>query len=853
MAELVELYQMARGETLSGKRLQEAMSQMDQDSSGTIGFAEFESWWKQNTGDLEKKRHLAFSVQTFGTTLLLMAPSASAKRQWILGINEVLRRQAASDPSEDGDEGDDDKPVRMDNRRHFRGVVHKPTRRPPEPEPQPEPEPEPQPEPEPEPQPDPEHILHELIFKAATTRAEQRWKEAALLYSEAIDFGIKIDIEANMLSDLYTTKSECHQEANQLEDVLLDLSAAVRLAGNASYPQRRRRAAVLMTLGRYPEAKNELEMALASCPPHFTERAEIQIELTAASEKVFKMPAVLWPGGPSVSVSRFERRQPDGLFDGTYLVYALEVAYISDPAPAVLHKRYSEFQQLFDLLTAERDCPSLPALPPKTWSGKASDVVGQERTRAFHQFLRKLGAVVRSPESSAVWKEAVRPVLEAFLTPSTMSSEPQAQPQPTPEPPLQPQLSPEEAEVELLIMSGAAVSIQASFRGRKARREQQAEAERAAQKKRVEEIIEQTETERAAQRRLAEEALAEEYEKQCRAATTVQAAARGRNKRREIEKQSEAAKRLQAAARGHAVRIRIRSQQAAADREHVAAVKLQAASRGYIGRQRAMIARILADDEREEAEEIAAAEEAEAQRLMRVEKMAVVRAVDSENAEDIIEEGTGTAVLSESDEEQDVQTLSASEGGAGGGMTMKAMRAQSQSAPSEAEQPREKQRVVSFAPSDSDEEDQDDAVHVKEPLSVTEAVNAGTGQIEIRQPVTYAEELGVSATDAAMREKDAQLAEAEARILRAKQAEADRIAQLEQAHLEAQKLLEKLQNELGAVVPKFSPKTDHSQEEEEEEEEEALGPTQPISSPSRAIVSLRDELSQVRHVEIFTL
>ena len=811
MAELVELYEMARGETLSGKRLQEAMSQMDQDSNGTIGFAEFESWWKQNTGDLEKKRHLAFSVQTFGTTLLLMAPSASAKRQWILGINEVLRRQAASDHSEDGDEGDDDKPVRMDNRRHFRGVVHKPAQRPePEPEPQPEPEPEPQPEPEPEPQPDPEHILHELICKAATTRAEQRWKEAALLYSEAIDFGIKIDIEANMLSDLYTTKSECHQEASQLEDVLLDLSAAVRLAGNASYPQRRRRAAVLMTLGRYPEAKNELEMALASCPPHFTERAEIQIELTAVSEKVFQMPAVLWPGGPSVSVSRFERRQPDGtgLFDGTYLVYALEVAYISDPAPAVLHKRYSEFQQLFDILAAEPDCPSLPALPPKTWSGKASDAVGQERTRAFHQFLRELGAVVRSPESSAVWKEAVRPVLEAFVMASTMPSE-QSPPQPPPQPPLQAQVSPEEAEFELLIMSGAAVSIQASFRGRKARREREAEAERAVQKKRVEEIIEQTETERAAQRRISEEAQATEYEKQCKAATTVQAATRGRNTRREIEKLSDAARRVQAAARGHAVRTRVRSQQAAADREHVAAVKLQAAARGYSARQRAMIARILADDEREEAEEIAAAEEAEAQRLMRVEKIAV-------------------------------------EGGVGGGMTMKAMRAQSQSAPPEAVQPREKQRVVSFAPSDSDEDYQDDDTHVKEPLSVTEAVNAGTGQIEIRQPLTYAEELGVSAADAAMREKDAQLEEAEARILRAKQSEADRIAQLEKAHLEAEKLLEKLQKELGAAS------RDHLQQQQQQQGE-ALGPTQPIPSPSGSLVSLRDELSQVCHVVDFTL
>ena len=76
-----------------------------------------------------------------------------------------------------------------------------------------------------------------------------------------------------------------------------------------------------MTLKRYPEAKDELEAALALCPPRFDESREIQSELTIAAQRVFEMPAVLWPGAPPVSVSRFERRQPDRLFDSAYLEY----------------------------------------------------------------------------------------------------------------------------------------------------------------------------------------------------------------------------------------------------------------------------------------------------------------------------------------------------------------------------------------------------------------------------------------------------------------------------------------------------------------------------------------------------
>ena len=853
LIELAELYHMARGEKLSNKALKEAMAQMDKDRSGTVGFDEFDTWWKQNTGDLEKKRHLAFTIQTAGTTLLLMAPTASAKRRWIIGITEVLHKQA----DEDDEDDDDDERVSMDNRRQFRGVVHVPTPAPaPAPEPEPPPPPAPEPEPEPEPEPDPQEVLHELIFGAANTRAEERWSEAAALYGEAIERGIALDIEGTMLSDLYTKKSECHQELQEFDDVLLDLSAAVRLAGNASYPQRRRRATVLMTLGRYPEAKNELELALASCPPHFAESSEIQAELSEAALKVLEMPAVLWPGGPSVSVARFERREAESLFDGPYLEYLLEVAYMSDPAPTVLHKRYSQFQQLFDLLAAEQGCPALPALPAKTWTGKASDTIGLERTKAFHQFLRELGALVRAPESSASWKAAVRSVLEMFL------AAPAVPPEPEPEP--EPQLSPEEAALEQQIQSGAAMSIQASFRGRKTRRERELAAAKAAEKRRVEEIVAATESERLVKKQMKEKEEARvEHKKQTVAATTVQAAARGRNTRREMEARDEAARRVQAAARGHTVRSEMRRDKAAAaasaQRENAAAVRMQAAARGHSTRKKAMIERIMAEDEMEEAAERDAAA-AEEERLLRLKKMAahaIETAGEPSNAEAGGEEGSSATTVNTTfktlKKVQDKWTSKS------GGMTMKAMRAQSRGNQADTAQPDEEpvkpaKKGVSWA-SVSDDEDSDEDEVEEQRSAAAAAAAPGGGPIDIRQPVTYAEELGVSATDAAqLQDMDAQLEETEARLLRAKRAEADRVAQLEQAQLEADQLLQRLQRELGTLSSSSIAN------------EGALGAppaatsslTQPLPSPSGSrfenmtgpgsLASLHDELSQVRRM-----
>ena len=142
------------------------------------------------------------------------------------------------------------------------------------------------PQPEPEPEPEPMAVLHGLIFTAANTRAEHKWQDAVGLYRVAIEQGQQLQVESSVLADLYSAKSECHEHLEEFDDVLFDLSAAARLAGNASYIQRRRRAAVLLMLGRYPEARDELKEALESCPAHFAERAEMEAELGKAHRLV---------------------------------------------------------------------------------------------------------------------------------------------------------------------------------------------------------------------------------------------------------------------------------------------------------------------------------------------------------------------------------------------------------------------------------------------------------------------------------------------------------------------------------------------------------------------------------------
>lgn len=38
------------------------MKQFDSDATGTISFDEFKNWWKENGGDLEAKRDVAFTI-----------------------------------------------------------------------------------------------------------------------------------------------------------------------------------------------------------------------------------------------------------------------------------------------------------------------------------------------------------------------------------------------------------------------------------------------------------------------------------------------------------------------------------------------------------------------------------------------------------------------------------------------------------------------------------------------------------------------------------------------------------------------------------------------------------------------
>lgn len=221
------------------------------------------------------------------------------------------------------------------------------------------------------------------------------------------------------------------------------------------------------------------------------------------------MPAVLWPAGPAVRVAHFERREAEGYFDAPYLVYLLEVAYMSDASPTVIRKRFSQFQALVDELAAAPEAPDaerFPELPAKTWAGKASIGVGEERTKAFHVFLRELGDMVRSPTVSASWKAAARPTLEKFLTPPKASllaatkllgafgaaSGGATEPEPEPEP----SLTDEELQAAALqrqIESGAAMSLQAAYRGRLTR------------KRKLEEVAAQQQEAEAAKRRAAEE------------------------------------------------------------------------------------------------------------------------------------------------------------------------------------------------------------------------------------------------------------------------------------------------------------------------------------------------------------
>ena len=89
-SELATLYKRARGEKLSKKRLAEAMAVMDRDGSGRVELQEFEAWWSENGGDLEKHRGRAITILAGELQLLAVASDAETKRRWVSGLEAVL-------------------------------------------------------------------------------------------------------------------------------------------------------------------------------------------------------------------------------------------------------------------------------------------------------------------------------------------------------------------------------------------------------------------------------------------------------------------------------------------------------------------------------------------------------------------------------------------------------------------------------------------------------------------------------------------------------------------------------------------------------------------------------------------
>ena len=63
--------------TMYQHQLKAAMSEMDKDGDGTISYTEFESWWRNNGGDLEKHRPLAFTVVLPDLNLLLVRTAST--------------------------------------------------------------------------------------------------------------------------------------------------------------------------------------------------------------------------------------------------------------------------------------------------------------------------------------------------------------------------------------------------------------------------------------------------------------------------------------------------------------------------------------------------------------------------------------------------------------------------------------------------------------------------------------------------------------------------------------------------------------------------------------------------------
>jgi hypothetical protein len=62
---------------------------------------------------------------------------------------------------------------------------------------------------------DPQAEMHELIFRAASLRSEERWSDAVKFYRGAIEHGKRIGAETSLIAGLYSAKGACHEALEQ--------------------------------------------------------------------------------------------------------------------------------------------------------------------------------------------------------------------------------------------------------------------------------------------------------------------------------------------------------------------------------------------------------------------------------------------------------------------------------------------------------------------------------------------------------------------------------------------------------------------------------------------------------------
>ena len=66
---------------------------------GKISLEEFQAWWQENGGELQKLGHRALTIQlSGGDDLLLVAADEATKDRWVNGLRTMLKRTIAQSP-----------------------------------------------------------------------------------------------------------------------------------------------------------------------------------------------------------------------------------------------------------------------------------------------------------------------------------------------------------------------------------------------------------------------------------------------------------------------------------------------------------------------------------------------------------------------------------------------------------------------------------------------------------------------------------------------------------------------------------------------------------------------------------